>query len=62
MFARGLLEKTNVAVLPGSYLGREVDGINPGANHVRLALVATLEETLEAADRIADFMAQCYSA
>ena len=62
VFARGLLEKTNVAVLPGSYLGREVDGINPGANHVRLALVATLEETLEAADRIADFMAQCYSA
>ncbi len=55
-FARLLLEKTNVAVLPGSFLGREVKGHNPGSNHVRMALVATYQETLEAAERIADFM------
>lgn len=57
-FARSLLEQKNVAVLPGSYLGREVDGHNPGSNHVRMALVATHQETLEAAERIADFMAR----
>jgi N-succinyldiaminopimelate aminotransferase len=55
-FARLLLEKANVAVLPGSFLGREVKGHNPGSNHVRIALVATYQETLEAAERIADFM------
>ena len=55
-FARALLAKTNVAVLPGSFLGRELDGLNPGSGHVRMALVATHQETLEAAERIADFM------
>ena len=55
-FARTLLEQTNVAVLPGSYLGRDVDGHNPGSDHVRMALVATHQETLEAAERIAHFM------
>ena len=55
-FARTLLEQTNVAVLPGSYLGRDVDGRNPGCDHVRIALVATHQETLEAAERIAHFM------
>ena len=55
-FARSLLEQQNVAVLPGSYLGREVGGQNPGSNHVRMALVATHQETLEAAERIVDFM------
>lgn len=55
-FARSLLEQQNVAVLPGSYLGREVGGQNPGSNHVRMALVATHRETLEAAERIVDFM------
>lgn len=42
----------NVTVLPGSYLGREVRGINPGNNYVRIALVATLEECVAAVDRI----------
>ena len=55
-FARSLLEQQNVAVLPGSYLGREVGGQNPGSNHVRMALVATHQETLEAAERIVDFV------
>jgi N-succinyldiaminopimelate aminotransferase len=30
-FARELLRQKNVVVLPGSYLAREANGINPGA-------------------------------
>ncbi|MFA5371405.1 MAG: succinyldiaminopimelate transaminase [Sideroxydans sp.] len=54
-FAQRLYRDYNVSVLPGSFLAREAHGINPGANFIRLALVATLEETLEAARRIAEF-------
>ena len=57
-FARGLLEHYNVVVLPGSFLGREVNGINPGANFVRIALVASLAECREATDRIRQFAKQ----
>ena len=55
-FARELLESTNVTVLPGSYLARNVRGHNPGAQRVRLALVAETAECVEAAQRIADFI------
>lgn len=58
VFARKLFAQQNVTVLPGSYLSREVDGINPGANHVRMALVAPLDECIEAADRICRFVKQ----
>lgn len=54
-FARELLRQKNVVVLPGSYLARESGGVNPGANFVRIALVAAHEECLEAAHRINDF-------
>lgn len=54
-FARALLAQYNVTVLPGSYLARSVQGFNPGAGRVRLALVAGVDECLEAAHRIADF-------
>ncbi|HLP99052.1 MAG TPA: succinyldiaminopimelate transaminase [Sideroxyarcus sp.] len=54
-FAQRLHRDYNVSVLPGSFLAREAHGINPGANFIRLALVANLEETLEAARRIAEF-------
>ena len=54
-FAQRLYQDYNVAVLPGSYLAREARGVNPGANFVRIALVAALDETVEAAQRIADF-------
>ena len=57
-FARDLLSHTNVAVLPGSFLGRSVNSVNPGANHIRMALVATMTETLEAADRIRHWLEQ----
>lgn len=51
-WARGLLAQYNVAVLPGSLLARDAGGHNPGAGRVRLALVATPDECLEAARRI----------
>jgi N-succinyldiaminopimelate aminotransferase len=55
-FARELFRRQNVTVLPGSYLSREWNGLNPGANHVRMALVASLDECVEAARRIAEFL------
>jgi N-succinyldiaminopimelate aminotransferase len=54
-FARGLLAQYNVAVLPGSLLARDAHGINPGAGRVRMALVAAVEECVEAAERIASY-------
>lgn len=55
-FARDLYALQNVTVLPGSYLSREHDGINPGKNHVRLALVAPLDECIIAAERIKEYI------
>jgi N-succinyldiaminopimelate aminotransferase len=57
-FARGLLEHYNVVVLPGSFLAREVRGVNPGQNFIRIALVASLDECLEATQRIQQFAKQ----
>jgi N-succinyldiaminopimelate aminotransferase len=54
-FARALYRDYNVAVLPGSFLAREAHGVNPGRNHVRLALVAPYEECIEGMDRIRRF-------
>jgi N-succinyldiaminopimelate aminotransferase len=55
-FTRALFESTNVTVLPGTYLGRGAGAANPGTGRVRMALVAELEECLEAAERIAGFV------
>ncbi|QTN25522.1 succinyldiaminopimelate transaminase [Rhizobacter sp. AJA081-3] len=55
-FALDLLAQYNVAVLPGSLLARESGGINPGAGRVRLALVAGVDECVEAAQRIVSFI------
>jgi N-succinyldiaminopimelate aminotransferase len=52
-YARRLYAERHVTVLPGSYLSREVEGANPGAGHVRIALVASAPEVAEAAERIA---------
>ena len=54
-FARSLLAATHVTVLPGSFLSRETQEINPGAGHVRMALVAPLQDCIEAAHRIKEF-------
>ena len=54
-FARQLYQEYNVTVLPGSYLARDAHGVNPGQNRIRMALVADVEECLEAAHRIVAF-------
>jgi len=55
-FCEQLYAQENVTVLPGSFLSRNFQGINPGAYHVRMALVAPLQECIEAAERIKDFI------
>lgn len=57
-FAQRLYAEYNVTVLPGSYLARDAHGINPGRNRIRMALVAEVEEGLQAAQRIVAF---CHS-
>lgn len=51
-FARRLFAEQHITVLPGQFLARETERGNPGYGRVRLALVATLEECVEAAQRI----------
>ncbi|HSI23817.1 MAG TPA: succinyldiaminopimelate transaminase [Methylophilaceae bacterium] len=51
-FAVRLHRECNVTVLPGSFLAREAHGVNPGSGFVRIALVAPLDECLEAARRL----------
>ncbi len=51
-FARGLFAEENLIVLPGRYLSREVNGVNPGARRLRLALVPPLDTCVEAAQRL----------
>lgn len=55
-FARELYRSQNVLVLPGRYLSRPVAGVDPGRNHVRMALVAGVDECREAAWRIRRFV------
>ncbi len=56
-FAQQLFATSNVSVLPGKYLSRNSGSVNPGKNYVRMALVAPLEQCVEAADRIKSFVA-----
>ena len=55
-FTRDLFAATHVTVLPGSYIGREAHGVNPGRGMVRMALVSTVEDAVEAANRLATFV------
>jgi N-succinyldiaminopimelate aminotransferase len=57
-FAKGLFNRYNVTVLPGSFLAREARGVNPGQNFVRIALVASVEECIEAGQRLRDYIRQ----
>lgn len=54
LFTQRLLSEHNVRAVPGSYLARAQgpDNDNPGANHLRLALVAPLDDCITAARRI----------
>jgi N-succinyldiaminopimelate aminotransferase len=54
-FTAGLYATQNVTVVPGSYLGRDGTAGNPGAGFVRISLVATAAECVQAAQRIRDY-------
>jgi len=54
-FGRRLYAEQHLTVLPGSFLARSSGGTNPGAGYVRMALVAEIDECLEAARRIVEF-------
>jgi N-succinyldiaminopimelate aminotransferase len=56
-FARRLFAEQNVTVLPGRYLARATAAGNPGENRVRMALVAPLDECIDAAHRINSLIA-----
>ncbi|MDO7596438.1 MAG: succinyldiaminopimelate transaminase [Pseudomonadota bacterium] len=51
-FARRLFDEQNVTVLPGSFLARDNNNTNPGSHRVRMALVAPIDECIDAAHRI----------
>ena len=55
-FAQRLFAEQNVTVLPGSFLSRTSASLNPGEKHVRIALVADLDECVEAATRIKNLL------
>jgi N-succinyldiaminopimelate aminotransferase len=55
-FARELFHQFNVTVLPGRFLARDTRHGNPGINRIRMALVASQEECVEAAHRIRQFI------
>jgi N-succinyldiaminopimelate aminotransferase len=54
-FVRRLHHEYNVLALPGSFLARESGGGNPGKNHIRIALVAPLDECVEGIERMMRF-------
>lgn len=55
-FTAGLFAAQHITVVPGSFLARDSGGCNPGAGYVRVSLVATGEECVQAAHRIRDFI------
>jgi N-succinyldiaminopimelate aminotransferase len=55
-FTRGLFAQQHVTVLPGSYLARDTCGGNPGRGRVRVSLVASVEDCVEAARRMEEFV------
>jgi len=57
-FARDLYAKQHTLVLPGRFLAREANGVNPGENRVRMALVPSLERCVDAAQRIVRFLGE----
>lgn len=59
-FARKLYTSENIKVLPGSFLSRDINDINPGENRIRIALVAETKECEEAANRIKEFIESNY--
>jgi N-succinyldiaminopimelate aminotransferase len=56
VFTQEIYAQQHLKVVPGSYLARMANGSNPGENRIRMALVASLEECTEAANRIVSYV------
>ncbi|WP_124553243.1 succinyldiaminopimelate transaminase [Methylophilus methylotrophus] len=56
LVAKQLYQELNITVLPGSFLAREAHGLNPGKGFIRMALVASIEETIAATSRINNYL------
>lgn len=56
VFARNLYAQQNVTVLPGQFLSRETASGNPGNQYIRMALVAPMDESIEAANRVKNYL------
>ena len=55
-FTAGLFAQQNITVVPGSHLARQTALGNPGAGYVRISLVASEQDCVQAAGRIRDFI------
>lgn len=51
-FASKLYEKQHLTVLPGSFLSRSAQGVNPGFGYIRLALVSPLTDCRAGIERL----------
>jgi N-succinyldiaminopimelate aminotransferase len=61
-FAAGLYSQQNITVLPGSFLSRSIAAGNPGKNRIRVALVAKIDQCIEAAERMCEYIKMtCHS-
>ncbi len=61
-FAAGLYSSQNITVLPGSFPSRSIAASDPGKNRIRIALVAKIEQCIEAAERICQYIGATYHA
>ncbi|MBF7682387.1 succinyldiaminopimelate transaminase [Acinetobacter sp. B5B] len=55
-FAQHLMQHANIKVLPGRYLSRDTAHGNPGENHVRMALVADIEQCEQVIQRLKNIL------
>jgi N-succinyldiaminopimelate aminotransferase len=60
-FTAGLFAQQNITVVPGSYLARQTAQGNPGVGYVRISLVASEEDCVQAAQRIRDFIVSTWN-
>ncbi|MCH8163121.1 MAG: succinyldiaminopimelate transaminase, partial [Proteobacteria bacterium] len=61
-FATGLYSRQNITVLPGRFLSRSIAAGDPGENRIRIALVAEIDQCIEAAERICEYIkTTCHS-
>ena len=53
---KALWKEFSLRVMPGTFMGKEINGINPGKGFLRLALVDSQNIVLEAMKRLTDYL------